>query len=203
MIYSAAFDGMPDIVRERVYQRLYDVLTGKDKSPTFAGISAADRQAILEIVRATKPKLPAYWATPIESGSNNRMNKFVIAMDAGIDRNWGFARNNCNISYLGGILGMSGHGPGGAETSMTITTSFRFDATMTLSWLPRHTSPPVRHPRKCLMRLGNEHFSINTASPATTKSSKQRGWSWTSWTPRTWTSTRKSGNRWFASCAPA
>jgi hypothetical protein len=61
MVYSAAFDGMPEIVRDRVYQRLYDVLTGKDKSEHFAGISPLDRQAILEIVRATKPKLPAYW----------------------------------------------------------------------------------------------------------------------------------------------
>jgi len=61
MIYSAAFDGMPDVVRERVYQRLYDVLSGKDKSQTFAGITTADREAVLEIVRATKPKLPNYW----------------------------------------------------------------------------------------------------------------------------------------------
>jgi hypothetical protein len=69
MIYSAAFDGMPEMVRERVYQRLYDVLTGKDltgkdKSQTFAGISPADRQAVLDIVRATKPKLPKYWTSP-------------------------------------------------------------------------------------------------------------------------------------------
>jgi hypothetical protein len=61
MIYTAAFDGMPDIARDRVYQRLYDVVTGKDKSQTFAGISPSDRQAILEIVRATKPNLPRYW----------------------------------------------------------------------------------------------------------------------------------------------
>ena len=61
MIYTAAFDGMPDVVRDRVYQRLYDVLTGKDESKPFAAISAADRQAVLEIVRATKPKLPEYW----------------------------------------------------------------------------------------------------------------------------------------------
>jgi len=61
MVYSAEFDGMPDIVRERVYQRLYDVLTGKDNSQTYAGISAADRQAVLEILRETKPKLPPYW----------------------------------------------------------------------------------------------------------------------------------------------
>jgi hypothetical protein len=61
LIYGAAFDGLPDVVRERVYQRLYEVLTGKDTSKTFAGISAADRQAVLEIVRATKPNLPKYW----------------------------------------------------------------------------------------------------------------------------------------------
>jgi hypothetical protein len=62
MIYSAAFQGMPDVVRDRVYQRIYDVVTGKDKSQTFAGISAGDRQAVLEIVRATVPKLPSYWS---------------------------------------------------------------------------------------------------------------------------------------------
>jgi hypothetical protein len=65
MIYSAAFDGMPDVVRERVYRQLYDELTGKNKQTnefvTLGGISAADRQAVLEIVRATKPNLPKYW----------------------------------------------------------------------------------------------------------------------------------------------
>ena len=61
LIYSAAFDAMPGIVRERVYQRLYDILTGQDKSQKFAAISRAGRQAVLEIVRATKPKLPEYW----------------------------------------------------------------------------------------------------------------------------------------------
>ncbi len=61
MIYSAAFDALPDVVRERVYQRLYDILTGKDQSKTFAGISPADRHAVLEILRATKPSLPVYW----------------------------------------------------------------------------------------------------------------------------------------------
>jgi hypothetical protein len=67
MIYSAAFDGMPGLARERVYQRLYDILSGKDASPSVGGLSlknlsADDRHAILEIVRETKPNLPAYWA---------------------------------------------------------------------------------------------------------------------------------------------
>jgi hypothetical protein len=55
MVYSAAFDAMPDMVRERVYQRLHEVLTGKDQSATYARLSAEDRRAILEILRDTKP----------------------------------------------------------------------------------------------------------------------------------------------------
>ncbi len=61
MIYSAAFDGLPDKVRERVYQRLYEILSGKDASKTFAALSPEARGAILEIVRATKPNLPDSW----------------------------------------------------------------------------------------------------------------------------------------------
>ena len=92
MIYSAAFDGLPDVVRERVYQRLYDILTGKDQSKTFAGISAADRHAVLEILRATKPSLPEYWlraelnrlvSSKLQTArSNNGMNEFVILNSA-------------------------------------------------------------------------------------------------------------------------
>jgi len=63
MIYSEAFDAMPGVVREKVYRRLYDVLSGKDQSKPFADLSPADRLAILEIVRDTKPNLPAYWKT--------------------------------------------------------------------------------------------------------------------------------------------
>ncbi len=61
MIYSEAFDAMPEAVRERVYRRLYDVLSGKDQSKTYARLSADDRHAILDIVLQTKPNLPAYW----------------------------------------------------------------------------------------------------------------------------------------------
>jgi hypothetical protein len=61
MIYSAAFDAMPDLARDRVYQRLYDVLTGKESDKKFARLSADDRRNILEIVRETKTNLPSYW----------------------------------------------------------------------------------------------------------------------------------------------
>jgi hypothetical protein len=61
MIYSAAFDGMPEKVRDRVYQRLFEILTGKDTGKTFAGLPPETRGAILDILRATKSGLPAEW----------------------------------------------------------------------------------------------------------------------------------------------
>ena len=61
LIYSAQFDGLPDKIRERIYQRLFNVLTGKDRDQKFAKLSADDRRIVLEILRATKPNLPGYW----------------------------------------------------------------------------------------------------------------------------------------------
>jgi len=61
MIYSPAFDALPDVAKTQVYQRIYDVLTGKDSSSEFKRLIAEDRRTILEIVRETKPGLPKYW----------------------------------------------------------------------------------------------------------------------------------------------
>jgi hypothetical protein len=63
MVYSAAFDALPDDIRERLYHRLYDVLSSKDQSSKFAHLSPNDRRLILEILRDTKPDLPSYWKT--------------------------------------------------------------------------------------------------------------------------------------------
>jgi hypothetical protein len=61
MVYNPAFDALPGSVRERIYHRLYDVLSGKDQSPKFATLSAEDRRAVFEILRDTKPDLPVWW----------------------------------------------------------------------------------------------------------------------------------------------
>ena len=61
LIYSDAFDHLPAPVREYVYKRLWEVLTGKDRSAAFAHLTAADRAAILQILRETKSGLPPYW----------------------------------------------------------------------------------------------------------------------------------------------
>ncbi len=60
-IYSAAFDGMPPIVKQYVYDRLRQVLSGEDQSSDFAHLSPEDRRAILEILLETKQGLPADW----------------------------------------------------------------------------------------------------------------------------------------------
>jgi hypothetical protein len=61
MIYSEIFDAIPVDARDRIYQRLYDVLSGKDQSSKFSHLSAADRRAILDILLDTKKDLPDYW----------------------------------------------------------------------------------------------------------------------------------------------
>jgi hypothetical protein len=58
LIYSKSFDALPAGVKTYVYRRLREILGGDDKSATFAYLSAADRSAILEILRATKPDFP-------------------------------------------------------------------------------------------------------------------------------------------------
>jgi len=61
LIYSEAWDGMPAVVKDRVYRRLWEVLSGKDQSAQFAHLTTLDRRAITEILLATKKGLPGYW----------------------------------------------------------------------------------------------------------------------------------------------
>ncbi len=61
LIYSDAFEQLPKLVREDIYQRLFDVLTGKDQRPAFENLPRASRRAIREILAETKKDLPAYW----------------------------------------------------------------------------------------------------------------------------------------------
>lgn len=60
MIYSESFDVMPQIAREAVYARLYDVLRGKDTSGLFDEIPAEQKKAILGILLDTKPEFAKY-----------------------------------------------------------------------------------------------------------------------------------------------
>jgi len=61
LIYSEQFDALPPDAKSYVYRRLWEVLNGKDNSPTFSCLPPEDRNAILQLLRNTKSSLPAYW----------------------------------------------------------------------------------------------------------------------------------------------
>jgi hypothetical protein len=61
LIYSEAFDAIPEPARSHVWARLLEILTGQDESGDFDGISETDRRAVLEILLETKPGLPRAW----------------------------------------------------------------------------------------------------------------------------------------------
>jgi hypothetical protein len=61
LIYSEAFDHLPQPVKEQVYHRLWEILSGQDTIAAYAKLDAPTRGAIAEILIATKPGLPAYW----------------------------------------------------------------------------------------------------------------------------------------------
>jgi hypothetical protein len=56
LIYSKAFDGLPDIARDRVYLRLQQILTSEIPEKEYEHLSAENRQAISEILSETKPE---------------------------------------------------------------------------------------------------------------------------------------------------
>jgi hypothetical protein len=66
MIYSEAFDQLPDAAKTAVYRRLWRVLSGQEREAPYDRLSLADRRAIVEILRATKKGLPEYFGHDVE-----------------------------------------------------------------------------------------------------------------------------------------
>jgi hypothetical protein len=62
LIYSAAFQQLPPPVKQRVYQRLWRILTSQGTAGEFR-LDRKDRQAIYEILCDTLAELPEYWRT--------------------------------------------------------------------------------------------------------------------------------------------
>jgi hypothetical protein len=61
MIYTAAFDALPAEAKEAIYQQMWQILSGEERSARYARLSLGDRQAIVEILRGTKKGLPGYF----------------------------------------------------------------------------------------------------------------------------------------------
>ncbi|WP_406693494.1 hypothetical protein V5E97_20905 [Singulisphaera sp. Ch08] len=67
LIYSRAFDSLPSAVKDYVYTRLWEILNGRGTKKDDPILALEDREAILEILRDTKPGLPATWKVPTAS----------------------------------------------------------------------------------------------------------------------------------------
>ena len=65
MIYTAAFDALPADAKDAVYRRLWQVLSGADRGPRYEHLTHGDRQAVVEILRDTKPDLPDYFGAAV------------------------------------------------------------------------------------------------------------------------------------------
>lgn len=64
MIYSPAFDALPGDLKQAIYDRMWIILSGRERAGKYAKLSFADRQAIVEILRETKKDLPGYFQAP-------------------------------------------------------------------------------------------------------------------------------------------
>ena len=65
MIYTAAFDALPPDAKDAVYRRLWQVLSGADRDSRYDHLTRGDRQAVVEILRDTKPELPDYFGAAV------------------------------------------------------------------------------------------------------------------------------------------
>jgi hypothetical protein len=61
LIYSPVFDALPAQPREAIYQRMWQILSGHERSERYARLSESDRVAIVQILRETKKGLPDYF----------------------------------------------------------------------------------------------------------------------------------------------
>lgn len=66
MIYDPVFDALPNVAKNEVYRKLFEVLTAKEVGNKYPRLTMADREAILEILLDTKPNLPGYWHSATE-----------------------------------------------------------------------------------------------------------------------------------------
>lgn len=64
LIYSEAFDKLPREMKLHLYHRLWEILSGEDKSHVFERIPNETKLAIREILRETKADLPHFWRLP-------------------------------------------------------------------------------------------------------------------------------------------
>jgi len=61
MIYTEAFEALPAQVKDAVWRRMWQILSGEVTGPKYERLGLAGRKAVLEILRDTKKDLPDYF----------------------------------------------------------------------------------------------------------------------------------------------
>ena len=61
VIYSDAFNALPKVMKEKVYARMFEILSGKETSADYQKLEPETRRSILEILLETKADLPSEW----------------------------------------------------------------------------------------------------------------------------------------------
>jgi hypothetical protein len=62
LVYSPAFDGLPEEMRNYLWMRLEQILTGRERNEPYGSMTESERAAVLEILRDTKPEFKAWLA---------------------------------------------------------------------------------------------------------------------------------------------
>ena len=62
-IYSAGFDAIPKEMKDYLWKRLYEILTGLDHAPRYRGMSSEDRRNVMGILLETKHEFRAWMET--------------------------------------------------------------------------------------------------------------------------------------------
>jgi hypothetical protein len=62
MVYTEAFDRLPAGAKAALYQRMWAILSGRDRASKYSHLSASDRRAIIAILRDTKKDLPSVFS---------------------------------------------------------------------------------------------------------------------------------------------
>jgi hypothetical protein len=67
LVYSPAFDNLPPEMRNYLWMRLEQILSGREPNEPYASMAESDRKAVLEILRDTKPEFKRWLARQRDS----------------------------------------------------------------------------------------------------------------------------------------
>jgi hypothetical protein len=62
LVYSPSFDSLPQEMKNYLWMRLEQILTGREPNEPYPSMAVSDRAAVMEILRDTKPEFSAWLA---------------------------------------------------------------------------------------------------------------------------------------------